>query len=325
MSPAEPIEQLADRIRAGRSFLLTSHTNPDGDAIGSSIGFARALRALGKSTVVWSRDPAPADFAELVAGEPFHFGEAPPPGFPDRFDTAIVLECPSLDRTGLEEPISTLPMLNIDHHLGNEGYGEIQWVDPSAASVGELVFQLLQALGAEIDSRTATALYLTLVTDTGGFRFSNTTARAFETAGALARLGASPETVTRWLYESRPLSAMRLLGEVLPTIEVHAAGRIATAWLHQDMWERSGAAPGDSEGLIDYPRSIAGVEAVALFRQLPDGNHKVSLRSRGDLDVEQIARRRGGGGHKNAAGFSSEAPRDTLFRETVQSLIQHLE
>ncbi len=325
MSTAAPIEQLAERIRKDRSFLLTSHTNPDGDAIGSSIGFARALRALGKEALVWSRDPVPGVLEELVDGEPFHVGEAPPDRFPERFDTAIVLECPSLDRTGLEAVLPALPLLNIDHHLGNEGYGEIQWVDTTAAAVGEMVFRLIRALGAEIDARTATALYLTLVTDTGGFRFSNTTAEAFETAGALVRLGASPETVTRWLYESQPLPAIRLLGEMLPTIEVHAEGRVATAWLRGEMWERSGAAPGDSEGLIDYPRSISGVEAVALFRQLPDGGHKVSLRSRGDLDVEHIARQRGGGGHKNAAGFSSETPPETLFRETIQSLIQHLE
>ena len=229
-----------------------------------------------------------------------------------------------IHRTGLEGPLEELPLINIDHHLGNERYGVVDWVDVAAPAVGAMIFRLAAALGVEIDRDTANALYLTLVTDTGGFRFSNTTAEAFEAAAELVHHGARPQTVSHWLYESQPEPMMRLLGEMLQTLELHRGGRIATVWLTREMTRKSGARAGDSEGLIDYPRSIAGVEGVALFRQLEDGDFKVSLRSRGSLDVQRIARGFGGGGHKNAAGFSSGLDRRELFDRTLASMTEVL-
>lgn len=289
-------------VRDGNRFLITSHVNPDGDAIGSSLGLARLIRGLGKGALVWSRDPVPALYRPLPGSDRVHSGEEPPAGFPERFDRAVVLECPSLERTGLEARIGELSVINLDHHLGNQHYGEVNWVDPSAPAVGEMVHRLAGALKVDLDSETATVLYLTLVSDTGGFRFANTTAAAFEAAASLVRDGASPSQVAHWLYESQPEGMVRLLGELLATLERVAGGRVAVVELSPEMFERAGAADGDSEGLIDVPRSIAGVAAVALFRRRPDGSTKVSLRSRGEIDVERVARRHGGGGHKNAAG-----------------------
>ncbi len=314
--------RLITRLRSGRRFLLTSHANPDGDAIGSTVAAARLLRQLGKSTTVWLRDPVPRLYRALPGSGRIHVGDQPPAAFPDDFDGAIVMECPSTDRTGLEDHLAGLPLINIDHHLGNEHYGSVNWVDTAAPAVGEMVFRIARAMNLAIDRDTANALYLTLVTDTGGFRFSNTTAAAFDAAADLVREGASPETISKWLYESQPEAVLRLIGEMLQTLEIHAEGKVATAWLTHEMIERSGAGPGDSEGLIDYPRSIDGVEAVAMFRQLEDGNFKVSLRSRGRVDVEKIARRLGGGGHKNAAGFSSLSERQELFEQTVRTLAE---
>lgn len=325
MTTPTPIpEALLEHLRQGESFVISSHVNPDGDAIGSGIGLSRILRKLGKRVVLWYRDPAPAVYSPLPDSASTHVGDAPPEGFPEAFDAAIVLECPELDRTGLETQLPELPMLNIDHHLGNQQYGAVDWIDTNSPAVGEMVYRLAKALAVELDHDTANALYLTLVTDTGGFRFSNTNATAFDAAAALVREGASPETISHWLYESQPVAALRLVGEMLSTLELHADGRIATAWLTRDMVERSGAQPGDSEGLIDYPRSIAGVDIVALFRQLDDGGHKVSLRSRGPIDIQQVARRNGGGGHQNAAGFSSRVEGPDLFDTTVRSLIEVL-
>ncbi len=315
-------ERLIARLRRDQRFLLTSHANPDGDAIGSTIAAARLLRQFGKAATVWLRDPVPRLYRALPGSDRIHIGEQPPPNFPGLFDAAIVMECPSTDRTGLENALSELPLLNIDHHLGNELYGSVNWVDTAAPAVGEMVFRLARTMNLAIDRDVANALYLTLVTDTGGFRFSNTTAETFDAAAELVRAGASPETISKWLYESQPESVLRLVGEMLQTLEVHDQGRISTAWLTHEMIERAGAGPGDSEGLIDYPRSIEGVEAVAMFRQLPDGSFKVSLRSRGQVNVEKIARRFGGGGHRNAAGFSSEAARQELFDQTVQTLAE---
>src|SRR5262249_47352630 len=152
------------------------------------------------------------------------------------------------------------------------------------------------ALKVSLEPEVASALYLTLVTDTGGFRYSNATPAAFEAAATLVREGAHPEQVAQWLYESQPLAVLKLLGEMLPSLELHAGGRVATVLLTRAMFERAGAGPGDSEGLVDYPRTIAGVDAVALVREREDGSQKVSLRSRGEVDVEKIARHHGGGG-----------------------------
>jgi phosphoesterase RecJ-like protein len=313
-------EDLLKKIRLGNRFLLTSHINPDGDAIGSELGLARLLRSMGKGAVVWNRDPTPTIYRPLPGSDRVHNGEEPPAGFPDRFDAIIVLECPSPDRTGLEQHLSARPVINIDHHLGNQLYGSVNWVDSAAPAVGEMIYRLAQGLKLTLDAETASCLYLTLVTDTGGFRFSNATPAAFEAAAALVRDGAHPEQVSQWLYESQPLPVVRLIGEMLQTLEIHEAGRVATARLTPEMFDRVGASPGDSEGLIDFPRSIAGVEAVALIRQREDGTHKVSLRSRGEVDVEKIARHHGGGGHRNAAGFVLEGDGEEARQKVAEAL-----
>ena len=315
-------EDLLSRLRQAGRLLVTSHASPDGDAIGAQLGLARLLRRLGKSVTVWDRDPVPAIYRALPTAERVHSGEEPPRGFPADFDTLVVLECPSLDRTGLETQLAgLLPIVNIDHHLGNQLYGAVNWVDAAAPAVGEMILRLAHDLKVDIDADTAACLYLALVSDTGGFRFSNTTPRAFEAASILVARGASPERTTVWLYESRPEASLRLLGAMLSTLELSSGGRVATALLTLEMYARTGAVQGDAEGLVDYPRSIAGVSAVALLRELGEGRVKVSLRSRSDgVDVERIARRHGGGGHKAAAGFQASGDVDALRREVAADL-----
>jgi bifunctional oligoribonuclease and PAP phosphatase NrnA len=317
-------EILLERLRGAGRVVITSHVNPDGDAVGSSIGLARVLRMMGKTATVWLHDPLPTLYQPIFQNDHILIGDTPPKGFPTVFDLAIVLECPSLDRTGLGDALSRLPLINIDHHLGNQEYGAINWIDSGAPAAGEMVFRLAKSLRVALDPDLADILYLTLVTDTGNFRFSNATAEAFDAAAALVRAGAAPENVSRWLFESQAPSSLRLLGEMLSSLELHHGGRVATAWLTQAMFAKAGAGPGDSEGLVDYPRSIAGVEAVALFRELEGTGTKVSLRSRGTVNVEKIARRQGGGGHQNAAGFASADPGARLQAETVEALIAAL-
>jgi phosphoesterase RecJ-like protein len=295
-------EAVLARIAAARSLLLTSHANPDGDAIGSELGLARALAASGRRVSIWNLHATPALYAGLPGADAIHAGEAPPEGFPRAFDLAVALECPSLDRTGLAAPLAALAVVNIDHHLGNDGYGVASWVDPAMPAVGVMVAELARALDAPLDEDAASCLLLALVSDTGGFRFSNATPEAFRAAARLVEAGARVERVSKWVYESQPEAAVRLLAELLSTLERHAGGRIATVHLTGEMFRRAGAGAGDSEGLIDVPRSIAGVEAVALFRELAPGSWKISLRSRGRVDVQSIARAHGGGGHHNAAG-----------------------
>lgn len=301
---------LLETFRSGGRFLLSSHAHPDGDAIGSEVALALLLRKAGSSATIWNADPAPDTCSGVAAEVPIHVGRTPPAGFPDEFDFVVPLECPRLDRTGLEEALRLLPILNIDHHLGNQLYGRANWVDTEAPAVAEMVLRLARALDLEIDETTATALYLGLSTDTGSFRFSNATPRAFEAAAELVRHGARPERVATWVYESQSPAALRLLAEMLATLELHRDGRVASVRLELSMFERAGAGQTDSDGLIDHPRSIRGVEAVALFRERPEGDVKVSLRSRGRIDVGAIASRRGGGGHRNAAGCLVEGRTD---------------
>ncbi len=296
-------EALLAKIRQGNRFLLTSHVSPDGDSIGSALGLARILRGMGKGAVIWCRDTVPAVYGLLPGVDRIHTGEEAPGGYPEKFDAIVALECPSLDRTGLDDKLTDLPILNIDHHLGNQHYGQVNWVDTAAPSVGEMVYRLARSLNVTMTEDAANLLYLTIVTDTGGFRHSNATDVAFEACAELVRDGARPELVTRWIYENKPVAVLRLVAEMLRSLEVHDDGRIATVLVTADMIEAAGADVSDTEGLIDYPRKIAGVEGVALLRERADGKTKVSLRSRGEVDVEKIARAHEGGGHKNAAGF----------------------
>ncbi|MEO7795912.1 MAG: bifunctional oligoribonuclease/PAP phosphatase NrnA [Thermoanaerobaculia bacterium] len=318
-------ETLTAYIARQKRFLIVSHANPDGDAIGSGLGLARLLRRSGRQAQIWNLHPTPATYRALPDSAGIHSGETPPHGFPTDFDCVVVLECPTLDRTGLDETLSALPLVNIDHHLGNSGYGVENWVDTGAAAVAIMVAALARDLGIAIDPESADCLLLGLVSDTGGFRFSNATPEAFEAAAALIREGARPEQVSQWLNESQPEGAVRLLGEMLATLELHAGGRIATVHLTCAMFARAGAAAGDSEGLVDCPRSIAGVEAVVLLRETGPGHWKVSMRSRGAVDVQSVAQRRGGGGHRNAAGCKVEGDLDALELALVTELTQALE
>lgn len=316
-------EVLLQRIRQGHRFLLTSHVNPDGDAIGSALGAARMLRSLGKSATIWLRDPLPSVFEKLPGAARIHVGAEPPAGFPEAFDTIWALECPSPERTGLESAIvNGLPLLNTDHHLGNAHYGTVNWIDTGSPACGELVLRIAKGLTATLDEDAACCLYLALTSDTGGFRFSNATVGAFEAGAELVRQGAKPERVSQWLYESQPEPAIRLLGAMIGTLALHHGGRIATAKLTQDMFRAAGATAGDSEGLIDTPRSIAGVEVTMLARGLGDGRTKVSLRSRGAIDVQAVAQRHGGGGHRNAAGCTLTGDEDAVLALLLPELGQ---
>ncbi len=325
MTASDPPKALIERLRSGSRYLLTSHINPDGDAVGSALGLARVLHSLGKGAVVWLHDPVPAIYGPLPGRERIHTGSEPPQGFPESFDAAVTLECPRFDRCGLEDQLKALPIINIDHHLGNEQYGAVNWVDSAAPSLGEMIYRLGKAMLVEIDQTTAAILLMTLVTDTGGFRFANSTARAFDAAARLVEEGAQPELVSQWIYDNQPEARVRLLAEMLATLELHANGRVASVVLTPEMFERAGANASHAEDLIDVPRSISGVEALALLKEKGDGTIRVSLRSRGDIDVEAIARAHNGGGHHNAAGFTGESSLDDLRGELVSALTDLVE
>ncbi len=289
------------RLRRAKRVLVTSHSAPDGDAVGSELGFAEFARALGVETVIVNRDPHPASLDFLPGLETIRVQRELPAGFEREFDLVATLECPDLDRPAFAG-LDRLPILNVDHHLENALYGEVNVVDEDAPAVGEMVLAMAGAAGVAVTPSMATNLYAALVTDTGDFRYSNATPRAFEAAGRLVAAGARPAEIAEALWEQNPARVVRLTAAVLSTLELLADGRLAVITCDRAMLEATGAQPEDTENLINIPRAIQGVRVAVFLKALRDGAVRVSLRSRGDLDVQGVARRFGGGGHRNAAG-----------------------
>lgn len=303
-----PPPSLIEALAAAESVLVTSHANPDGDAVGSQSALARGLESLGKRVLVWNHDPTPTLYQAFTEGIEWTVSDLPPAA---DFDLLFYVECPTPERTGHEQVPSIATVVNVDHHLGNTDYGHHNWVVPEAASVSILIHDLLLDLNVTVTEDMADGLLLGLTTDTGGFRFSNTTAAAHRSAAEMLEAGGSPERIARRIYESRSAASVRLLGEVLQTLDLSHGGRVATITLTHDHLQAARASRQDTEGLIDYPRSIDGVDIAVLYRELDNDRFKISLRSRGETSVEAIARRHGGGGHRNAAGCELSGPLDS--------------
>ena len=289
------------RLRSARRVLITSHSAPDGDAIGSELGLAELAQRLGVKTEIINRDPCPATLDFLPAAESISVVEELPKGFEHSHDLVVALECPGLDRAGLAG-LDLLPILNIDHHLDNANYGEVNYIDEAAPAVGEMVLAMAESARVPVTPTMAANLYTALVTDTGDFRYSNASPRAFEAARRLVAAGANPAAIAEGLWEHNPARVVRLTATVLGTLEVLGDGRLAVITCDRAMLEAAGARQEDTENLINIPRSIEGVRVAAFFKAFRDGAVRVSLRSRADLDVQAVARAFGGGGHRNAAG-----------------------
>lgn len=305
------------RLRQARRLLITSHASPDGDSLGSALALQELAETLGVKAEIVQRDPHPASLAFLpglarvqVLGD---LAEAK--GGP--FELAVVLECPSLARPALPG-LERLPILNIDHHLENERFGQVNYLDEDAPAVGEMVLRMAEAAHVPLTPTAATCLYTALVTDTGDFRYSNATPRAFEAARRLVAAGAAPERIAEALWNQVPARVVRLTAEVLATLELHAGGRLALVTCDAGMLARSGGRPEDTENLINIPRAIAGVEVAVLLKAFAPTLTRVSLRSRGTLDVQRVAAHFGGGGHRNAAGCTVPAPLPTARRAVLE-------
>jgi phosphoesterase RecJ-like protein len=312
------------RLSAAQRVLITSHAAPDGDAIGSELGLAELAAALNVATVIVNHDPVPAALAFLPGLEAVTVLPALPDGLEQDFDLAVVLECPGLDRPGFAG-LERLPIVNIDHHLENDRYGEVNYVDEDAPAVGEMVLAMAEAAGVTVTATMATNLYTALVTDTGDFRYSNTTPRAFTAAERLVRAGARPHRIAEALWEHVPVRVVRLTADLLATLELLADGRVALVWADRAMLERTGAHPEDTENLINLPRSIDGVRVAVMLKAFKDGAVRVSLRSRDDTDVQAVARRFGGGGHRNAAGCTVPGSLETARAAVLAAVLDAVE
>ena len=295
--PAEVVEALRSRQR----WVVTSHARPDGDAVGSVLASVELLRAMGKQAAGFLSDGVPFLYRNLPGAAELRTG----PVEPGRYDGALVLECGSLERAELPG-LAGLFSVNVDHHATSREYADVNYVEGTSPAAGELVYRIAQAAAVAITSTMATCLYTAVLTDTGSFCFSNTTAETFAFAREMVLAGADPGAIAQQVYFSNPVSKMHLLGRAL--CNLRCEGPIS--WMHitQTDFRDSGATAEDCEGLVNWALGIHGIEATAFFRELSEGGYRVSLRSKGGIDVSSIARRFGGGGHVCASGHDIEGP-----------------
>jgi phosphoesterase RecJ-like protein len=312
---AESVAAIRDAILQRQRFVVTSHARPDGDAIGSQVAMAYALRALRKDVQLVGADPAPPQFQSFPGVGDIQVS----PTVDGPFDAAIVMECGDLSRTGVEG-FDKYFIINIDHHPGNKRYGAINWFDPGAAACGEMVFDVIEALGVTLTPEIATHIYIAILTDTGGFHFSHITPRTFEICRRCTEAGAQPEAIARAVYDSSTMGRLRLMGAVLHNLEFEAGGRAAVAALTLTLLQETGATHEDSDGLINIPLTVNDIQAVAFFKEISPDNFRISLRSKGDVDVNRVAGVFGGGGHKNAAGCSLSGPYTDVRQKLVAEL-----
>lgn len=293
---------VVEAIRARQSFVLTSHARPDGDAIGSQIALGLALEALGKTVRFVNRDAAPEPYRHFPAVDRIEVG----PGFTGDADAVIVMECSTLARTEVAG-LDRLFVINIDHHAGNTLYGAVNWFDESAAAVAEMAATLIDALGVTWTPAIATHLYLGISTDTGSFRHANITARTFELCRRIAETGVSPAALARQIYDSFSIGRVTLTGAMLHAMELHHDRRVAILYFDDAILAQCGATIDDTDGLVNIPLGAKDVMAVALIKKQASGEYRVSLRSKGAVDVRAVARRWSGGGHTNASGLTLPA------------------
>jgi phosphoesterase RecJ-like protein len=321
--PGENLPLVIDALRSARKVLITMHRGPDGDALGSALALACALRDLGRDVIVYNPDDLPYNFrflrgaAEVARSLPQDAA----------FDVTVVADAGAYDRLGPEMPDEDRRglLLNLDHHITTEPFGDVNYVDPDAASVGILAYKIIKGLGAPLSRDAAECIYASILADTGCFRYSSTDPECLRIAAELVEVGVEPWEMTIRVYEQQPLARMRLLADVLSTLEVH--GKLATITITNAMVAKTGSEMDLTDGFINYARSVDGVEVAASFREPENGGPwRVSFRSRGRVNVAAIAQKFGGGGHHNAAGCCIEGDEAAVrgrIAEEVEEALKH--
>jgi len=317
---AESLRRAATFIREGDDFLVVSHLSPDGDAISSTGAIGLLLKSLGKTYTLINEGRTPEKYESLLAAQPIVDYSASPPN--RRFQRIIAVDCADFARIGdvhqaFEERAS---LLNIDHHPTNDLYGTHNLVKPHAAATVEIIFELAETLGVEWTKELATCVYAGLLTDTGGFRYANTTPAVFAIAERMLRYGAEGASLAERLLETMSYAQVLLLKETLSTLSFSSDKRIAWVCVSLETLKRLGAADEDSEGLVNVPRNVFGVEVGMLFKQKSEDTVKVSLRSAGKVDVARLAKSFGGGGHVRAAGCTINGTLDEAVRRLVEAV-----
>jgi phosphoesterase RecJ-like protein len=313
----EILRKIAEEARRGQTFLISTHQNPEGDAIGSTLALALALESLGKTVRILTQDPVPEILAFLPGAEKITH-RAPPDG---RFDIAFSVDCG--DRPRLGEEFNKVKgigkIINIDH-VSNDFFGDLNLVDPGASSAAEIIYDLIRTLPAPFTKEVAENIYTGLLTDTGSFHYSNTSAKTLSVARACLLAGVDPWKVAQKVYDTQPLARLRLLSRVLETLELSEDGRVSSVAVTQQMLREAGATVDMTEDFINFPRSVQGVEVALLFREVTPVKYRVSMRSRGAVDVARIAGQFKGGGHPAASGCTVEENFSTVKAKILESV-----
>ncbi len=316
MGKAEVIEAIQNNQR----FLLTGHLSPDGDSIACQLAMAEALEQLGKEASMQSADPVPAMYRKLPGASRVRRVSE----IEGEFDAAILMECPTLERSGFER-IPARTIINIDHHPDNQNHADVNWVNAKKAATAEMIFTLVEELGCEITGSMAENLFAGIMTDTGSFSFSNTTASCLEIAAELVRRGASPAAVAQKVYRSYPPEKLDLIGRMLSQIQRFCDGAAVAMTIGYEEIEKKGYASEIFEDIVNMPLITSTVKVSMLGRQDENGQWRFSMRSKGDIDIGEIARQFGGGGHMNAAGFTYTGEVEQLVKELIESLTGRLD
>lgn len=296
------MQKVIEAIKRYKRFLVVAHVNPEGDSLCSQLAMKELLHILGKTAFIVNHDPVPEHYRFLPKADEISTDVRKKVDF----DAAVILDCPTIKRIGGVKSMipDGKPIINIDHHISSEKFGDINWVDPHASSTGEMVYRLYREMDIPLTREVALCLYIAILTDTGNFNYDNTSRLTHEIAGELLGYGLDPAVVSESVYERRTLEDIRFLGMVLSTLKVNLAGDVAYLEMTRKMAEETGADISKSEGFINYARSIGGVKIAILFKEdLKDPNRiNISFRSKGDIDVNGIAAYFGGGGHTKASG-----------------------
>lgn len=305
-------------------FLLTTHINPDGDAIGSEIAFARLLRTQGKQVRILNDSPTPRAFDWLAAAGPVEvYDEALAETRFAESAALVVIDTGNRQRIGrLAAHIDrhAIAVAIVDHHVTHDGFGQVNVIEPECAATAVLVYELMLEAGTAVDQSAAEALYVGLATDTGNFRYSNTDARALRMAADLVERGVDAADVAARVHQVASPGRLRFFGEALAALEMRQGGQLVVIEVSPEQFERHGLVGADTEGLVDMPRAIEGVEAVALFSEVEPGKVKVSLRSTGRVHIDGVCSRLGGGGHPHAAGVQLRGSREQARARVLPEL-----
>ncbi|MCX8109714.1 MAG: DHH family phosphoesterase [Syntrophorhabdaceae bacterium] len=314
------LKQIKDRVEGGKRFLITTHIDLDGDAVGSCFSLYWALISQKKDAYVYLKDMIPYKYRFLPGPkEPRYLLNTMPE---DRFDTVFVLDCGDFHRVGkgYENLKNNGFIVNIDHHSTNSSFGNLNLIDEDASSTAEILYDLFRYLGIDISYEMAINIYTAILTDTGSFRYDNTTPKAFSICGHLTRIGVRPSSIATMVYESHPKERFILLGKTLNTLETYKDGKIVIAHITSDMFYDSKALEEFTDGFVEYIKEIDGIDIAILIRQIENSRYKLSMRSKGEVDVASICRAFGGGGHKKAAGCYINGDIETVKRRVLEAI-----